>query len=92
MTQRFPQSGLAYGEFITGKDGKMRYFKPLRTRLYRRMVSWIRDVDPEICVYFCMEDDEVWQRAAGFRPSQQGGLPRILDRRAARCCRLRNPI
>jgi spore photoproduct lyase len=67
----------------------MRYFKPLRIRLYQKMVSWIREVAPEVCLYFCMEDDEVWEKSMGFLPSEQGGLPEMLDTRAKKCCELR---
>ncbi|OQY57486.1 MAG: hypothetical protein B6245_16810, partial [Desulfobacteraceae bacterium 4572_88] len=34
IQDRFPDSKIIYGEFIPGLDGKMRYFKPLRIRLY----------------------------------------------------------
>ena len=88
IQQRFVDSRIVYGEFITGLDGKMRYFKPLRIALYRKMVKWIKDVAPEVLVYLCMEDDEVWQASFGFRPSQYGGLPRMLDERAVECCNL----
>jgi spore photoproduct lyase len=56
VARRFPDSKIVYGEFITGLDNKMRYFKPLRIALYRQMVDWIRDKAPDVTVYFCMED------------------------------------
>lgn len=83
---RFPDSVMPYGEFITGMDNKLRYFKPLRMRLFRRMARAIRKVAPEVTVYFCMEDDIVWQNAFGFTPSEKGGLPAMLDRRAMEIC------
>ena len=43
IEQRFAHSRIAYGEFITGLDNKMRYFKPLRIDLYRRIAGWIKD-------------------------------------------------
>ncbi len=85
---RFPESDIIYGEFIGGLDGKMRYFKPLRIALYRKMAGWIREFAPEATIYFCMEDDEVWQKSLGFRPAERGGLPRLLDDSAARRCGL----
>jgi spore photoproduct lyase len=90
VQQRFPKSKIVYGEFISGLDGKMRYFKPLRIELYRKMASWIREYGPDIDIYFCMEDDEVWRKALGFVPEERGGLPRILDESAIRHCGL-NP-
>jgi spore photoproduct lyase len=89
IENRFPQSKIIYGEFITGLDNKMRYFKPLRIDLYKRMVDWIHTLAPDVTVYFCMEDDEVWEKAMGFAPAPQGGLGRMLDDSAARVCGVR---
>jgi spore photoproduct lyase len=88
MQKRFPDSKIIYGEFISGMDGKMRYFKPLRIDLYRKMVSWIRDLAPDALIYFCMEDDEVWEKTLGFVPSDKGGLPKMLDESASLHCGL----
>ena len=73
IQNRFPDSKIVYGEFIPGLDGKMRYFKPLRIALYRKMVSWIQEFAPRVRIYFCMEDDEVWQKSIGFSPGDKGG-------------------
>ena len=85
---RFPQSKIVYGEFITGLDGKMRYFKPLRMKIYRAIAQAIRAHAPDVCLYFCMEDDEVWQDALRFAPAERGGLARMLDDAAVRQCGL----
>ena len=88
VQKRFPGSKIIYGEFITGLDGKLRYFKPLRIDLYRKMTDWIREIAPDVLIYFCMEDDEVWQKTLGFIPAERGGLPRMLDESAVRICGL----
>ncbi|MFO7713969.1 radical SAM protein [Desulfosarcina sp.] len=88
IAQRFPDSKITYGEFVTGLDNKMRYFKPLRIALYRQMVTWIRKAAPELTVYFCMEDDEVWQKTLGFYPLGDDGLAKMLDDSAIRLCGL----
>jgi len=88
VQQRFPKSRIVYGEFIPGLDGKMRYFKPLRIALYRKMAAWIREYAPEVTLYFCMEDDEVWFKSLGFIPLDRGGLQRMLDESAVRHCKL----
>jgi len=90
IQKRFPDSKIIYGEFITGLDGKMRYFKPLRIKLYQKIVSCIRSIAPDVLIYFCMEDDEVWKKSLGFIPSERGGLPKMLDESAARHCRLKS--
>ena len=88
VQKRFKDSKIVYGEFITGLDGKLRYFKQLRIDLYARMISWIRELAPDVVIYFCMEDETVWKKSAGFIPSERGGLSRMLDESAARHCGL----
>ncbi len=89
IEQRFPRSSIVYGEFVTGLDGKMRYFKRLRIALYRRMIERIRQLAPDVCVYFCMEDEEVWQRTFGFTPDRPDGIAAMLDRSAMLHCGLK---
>jgi len=86
IQQRFAGSKIIYGEFITGLDGKMRYFKPLRIAVYRKIIACIHEVAPQVCIYFCMEDDEVWQKSLGFTVSDRGGLDKMLDEQAAKHC------
>lgn len=88
IQKRFPDSKIIYEEFITGPDGKMRYFKPLRIKLYRKIISRIRQLAPNVLVYLCMEDGEVWQQALGFTPDEFGGLACMLDERAVKRCNL----
>ncbi|MBW1698245.1 MAG: DNA photolyase [Deltaproteobacteria bacterium] len=88
IQRRFPDSTIPYGEFIPGKDGKMRYFKPIRIELFRAVVDRIRKWAPEVLIYLCMEDDEVWEKTLGFRPFERAGLSHMLDRRAAQVCKL----
>jgi spore photoproduct lyase len=89
IEERFPRSKIAYGEFIGGLDGKMRYFKRLRIGLYRSVVEHIRAVSPDVTIYFCMEDDEVWQQVFGFTPRDPDGIGEMLDRSATRPCGLK---
>ncbi len=89
IRNRFPDSKIAYGEFVAGLDGKMRYFKPLRIGFYQKMVAWIKEIAPDVLVYFCMEDDEVWEKSAGFVPKDRGGLAAMLDESAVLHCGLK---
>ncbi len=91
IQQRFPKSKIVYGEFISGLDGKMRYFKPLRIRLYQSIIAEIRRVAPAVTLYFCMEDDDVWRQCLGFAPREKGGIPAMLDASAIEHCRLERP-
>jgi len=88
IQKRFPKSKIVYGEFISGLDGKLRYFKPLRIELYRKIVAWIRETAPDVLIYFCMEDDEVWEKVLGFIPAERGSLSKMLDQSAMRVCGL----
>jgi spore photoproduct lyase len=88
VQNRFSDSTLVYGEFITGLDGKMRYFKPLRLDFYQKLASWIRELAPNVLVYFCMESAEIWEKTMGYTPEAFGGLSRMLDLSAEAHCGL----
>jgi spore photoproduct lyase len=88
IQKRFPDSKIVYEEFITGPDGKMRYFKPLRIDIYRRIAGFIRKYAADTVVYLCMEDEEVWEKALGIVPADVGGLSKMLDMSAVRHCNL----
>ncbi len=88
IQKRFSDSAIIYGEFISGLDGKMRYFKPLRLDFYKKMISWIKESAPDVLVYYCMEDDEIWKNTIGFTPGSSEGLSRMLDMSAVKICGL----
>ncbi|MCP3921147.1 MAG: DNA photolyase [Desulfobacterales bacterium] len=88
IQKRFKESTLVYGEFIHGLDNKMRYFKPLRLKMYQAIVSEIKLLAPDVLVYFCMEDDEIWEKTFGFVPDKDEGLSKMLDKRVAKLCGL----
>ena len=88
IAKRFSKSKIIYGEFILGLDGKMRYFKPLRIKLYKVIIDYIRKFAPDVVIYFCMEDDEVWSKTMGIIPEEYGGLPKMLDKTACNVCGL----
>ncbi|MBM9538235.1 SPL family radical SAM protein [Desulfobulbus alkaliphilus] len=80
-TERFPATRMFYQEFIDGLDGKRRYFRTERVAMYQYIVKELRlFADPRTCIYFCMENDTIWEQVFGFSPEEQGGLPTMLDR------------
>jgi spore photoproduct lyase len=84
---RFPGSRFFHEEFVLGLDNKFRYFRPLRTEMYRFMGQQLsRHLDPDTCLYFCMESDEIWRDVFGFSPEERGGLPAMLDLAARTKC------
>ena len=80
IAERFPGTGFIYEEFVPGLDGKFRYFRPLRTRMYRVMVEELsRHTAAHTCIYLCMENDTIWREVFGFTPDYRGGLAAMLD-------------
>lgn len=68
IDERFPKSCVATGELVPGLDGKMRYFRPVRTAMYRKIHSWMREKWKEVFIYFCMEPPTVWRDVVRFSP------------------------
>ncbi len=66
IRSRFPEEGLTLEEMFPGSDGKMRYLKPHRMRIYREMVSSIRAYAPKSYIYLCMEGADIWRDVFGF--------------------------
>lgn len=85
IRERHSESRLLLAELFPGKDGKFRYFRPLREQMFREMVRWIRGESEKVQIYLCMESPEVWRAAFGENPLQRCGLPRQLDEAAFRC-------
>jgi spore photoproduct lyase len=79
VQERFPDSRIFTGELITGEDGKLRYIKPLRVHMYRRMVSWLRAFHEELFVYLCMERGDVWHEVFGSTPAGTEGLTKRFE-------------
>ena len=51
------------GEYFAGGDGRMRYYRPERIRIYREIGRMIRELLPGVPVELSMEDDEVREDA-----------------------------
>ena len=81
MQNRFPKSPLASAEWINGMDKKMRYFKPRRIAMYKKMAAMIRGHAPRLTLYLSMESPEVWQEVFGWQPSHEA-VCQMLDRAA----------
>ena len=81
IRRRHPQTCVLDGEFVTGLDGKMRYFKPIRIDLYSYIRETLEKWHPDLGLYLCMESDDVWQDSMGWSPNNTTGLSRHLDRR-----------
>lgn len=83
IERRFPTSRLIHAELLPGRDGKLRYFKPLRLELYRKVTAMIRDAGGKsVPLYFCMEDSEVWERVLKWRPRRKAEIELSLSPRS----------
>jgi spore photoproduct lyase len=58
---RFPETKYIYGELIIGDDKKIRYYAALRREIFKKMASWIKEINPKTPVYLCMETKDVWK-------------------------------
>jgi len=80
IKERFPHTRIIYDEFIKGKDGKLRYFKPLRLELYQKIISFIKGCGGEkIPLYFCMESEEIWRKAMNWVPRGKEEVENFLS-------------
>jgi len=80
IQERFPETKIIYSEMIKGKDGKLRYFKPLRLELYKNVVRAIKEKGGRrVPLYFCMEGKSIWREVLGWVPRGKEGLEAYLS-------------
>jgi spore photoproduct lyase len=84
IRKRHPRSCVLHGEFITGVDGKLRYFKPVRIEMYCFMRNLLSEWHPDAGLYLCMESEDVWEESMGWSPGDSEELAAYLDQRAIR--------
>jgi spore photoproduct lyase len=82
IRQNHPRSTILEEEFIPGLDGKMRYFRDLRVEMYGYLSRMLRNWHKDLCIYLCMESNDIWRESLGFDPAECGGLSDILDGQA----------
>jgi spore photoproduct lyase len=84
IEERFPKTRITTAEFVKGLDGKMRYFRPERVRLYRHIYAGLRKRWKDVFIYFCMENRPVWQDVMGFAPEGNDHLDYLFHENIAR--------
>jgi spore photoproduct lyase len=65
---RFTSSPIFSAEQITGKDGKTRYLRPLRQKMFEVIYDRLHSIWPRAFIYFCMESEEIWQAVSRRSP------------------------
>jgi spore photoproduct lyase len=84
IRRRHPGTSVLNGEFITGLDGKQRYFKPIRIDLYGFMREKLDEWSKDLGLYLCMEGPDIWEKSMNWSPGDTQGLSRFLDGRVVR--------
>jgi len=75
------RKNLLFGEFIRGEDGKYRYIKAERIRVYRMLYEQLKSRHNDLFVYFCMERADVWKTVTGITLHENEDLVRLFDQR-----------
>ena len=79
LKEKHPQSMIFSGEMFPGQDGKMRFFRPFRQEVFKKMLGWIHDLSPKTWVYLCMESADVWKSVYGETFSRGCSLVKGMD-------------
>lgn len=75
IENNYPGSRLTCAEMVSGDDAKVRYVKPLRVSMYRRLHNELRKyLSDDNLVYLCMERWDVWEKVFGSSPDCIGHL------------------
>ncbi|HVN22628.1 MAG TPA: radical SAM protein [Syntrophorhabdales bacterium] len=72
---------LLHGEFIRGEDGKYRYLKSERIRVYKMLYDQLKSKEGELFIYLCMERPDVWLEGTGVKVTTTEELIRLFDAR-----------
>jgi len=79
--ERFPHTTIFAQEFLDGPDGKMRYFKTIRLRMYRRLWQLLSEAWPHVPRYLSMEAPWVWEDLTGQAAPEPEALEAHLVKR-----------
>jgi spore photoproduct lyase len=72
---------LLHGEFVRGEDGKYRYIKAERIRVFKMVHDLFKERESDLFVYLCMERSDVWREALGMDMADSEELIHLFDNR-----------
>lgn len=84
LFDRFLEEGrknLLYGEFIRGEDGKYRYIKKERMKIYNMLYGLLKRQEEDLFIYLCMEREDIWRGVAGITLEDNEALTGLFDNR-----------
>jgi len=76
----YPRSTILYAEMIRGRDGKLRYIRPLRVPIYQFIYDQLTAIAKPPFIYFCMESPLVWREVTGAAPDSNAHLDYLFAR------------
>lgn len=76
--ERFPKSEIMAGEMFPSRDGKIRYFRPLREEMYAFVKNEVQTQLKKVPHYLCMETKAVWKNVYGEIPKNNSELESYL--------------
>ncbi len=75
------RKNLLSGEFIRGEDGKYRYIKNERIKIYWTLYKQLKAINENLFVYMCMERSDVWRELTGMEINDNEDLIGLFDKR-----------
>ena len=75
------RKNLLTGEFIRGEDGKYRYIKNERIKVYRMLYKQLKAIHEDLFVYMCMERGDLWREVTGMEMNDNEDLIGLFDKR-----------
>jgi spore photoproduct lyase len=72
---------LLHGEFIRGEDGKYRYIKAERIRVYKMLYDLLKSKEADLFIYLCMERPDIWREVTSMDVATTEGLVALFDGR-----------
>lgn len=75
------RKNLLYGEFTRGEDGKYRYIKSERIRVYKMVYDLLKNKNSDLFIYLCMEREDVWRESTGLIVRDTEELISFFDKR-----------
>lgn len=80
IKKRFPATQIIYEEFIRGKDGKYRYFKPHRLKQYKTIMDFIKKGrGGAVPIYLCMESRNIWKEVLNKKPKGKETVETLIS-------------